>query len=60
MALRTGIVPPTANLRTPDPACDLDYVADGARELRPEVAVSNGFGFGGTNAVLVFRRWEKG
>ncbi|MFT4626141.1 MAG: 3-oxoacyl-[acyl-carrier-protein] synthase II [Myxococcota bacterium] len=58
MALRTGIVPPTANLEHPDPACDLDYVSDGARELQPSVAMSNGFGFGGTNAVLVFRRLE--
>ncbi len=58
MSLHTGIVPPTANLETPDPACDLDYVAEGARVLRPEVALSNGFGFGGTNASLVFRRWE--
>ena len=57
-ALRTGGVPPTANLDTPDPACDLDYVAEGARTSRPAVAVSNGFGFGGANAVLVFRRWE--
>lgn len=57
-ALHTGIVPPTANLWEPDPECDLDYVPREAREVRPRVALSNAFGFGGTNAVLVFRRWE--
>jgi 3-oxoacyl-[acyl-carrier-protein] synthase II len=58
MALHTGILPPTANLEEPDPACDLDFVPLTARESRPRVAISNGFGFGGTNAVLVFRKWE--
>ncbi len=58
MALHTGIVPPTANLEDPDPMCDLDFVPQTARESRPRVAMSNGFGFGGTNAVLVFRKWE--
>ncbi len=57
-ALETGIVPPTANLVCPDPQCDLDYVAGGARTAHPQVAISNAFGFGGTNATLVFRRWE--
>ncbi len=57
-ALRTGVVPPTAHLEEPDPECDLDYVPEGARKSSPRVAMSNGFGFGGTNAVLVFRRWE--
>ncbi len=58
MALRTGIVPPTANLFEPDPACDLDYVPLTARETRPRTALSNSFGFGGVNAALVFRRFE--
>ncbi|MBA2320755.1 MAG: beta-ketoacyl-ACP synthase II [Deltaproteobacteria bacterium] len=58
MALHTGILPPTANLEEPDPACDLDFVPRVAREARPGVAISNGFGFGGTNAVLVFRSME--
>jgi 3-oxoacyl-[acyl-carrier-protein] synthase II len=57
-ALETGIVPPTAHLEHPDPACDLDYVAEGARRCDPVVALSNGFGFGGANATLVFRKWE--
>jgi 3-oxoacyl-[acyl-carrier-protein] synthase II len=59
MALHTGVVPPTANLENPDPQCDLDYVPEGARLLHPSVALSNGFGFGGTNAVLAFARWEE-
>jgi 3-oxoacyl-[acyl-carrier-protein] synthase II len=56
MALHKGIVPPTANLEVPDPECDLDYVPNEARELPLRAALSNGFGFGGTNAVLVFGR----
>lgn len=59
MALHTGIVPPTANLHTPDPACDLDYVPLTARECRPRVVLSNAFGFGGANAALIFRRYEE-
>lgn len=59
MALHTGWVPPTAHLEEPDPECDLDYVREGKRELKPNVAISNGFGFGGTNATIVFRRWEE-
>ncbi len=56
MALHTGIIPPTINLDTPGEGCDLDYVPNTAREKRIDVAVSNGFGFGGTNGTLVFRR----
>lgn len=54
MALSTGWVPPTANLENPDPRCDLDHVPLEAREAKVLHAMSNGFGFGGTNAVLVF------
>ena len=56
MALHTGIVPPTINLENPSEGCDLDYVPNQAREARVDVAMSNGFGFGGTNGTLVFRR----
>jgi 3-oxoacyl-[acyl-carrier-protein] synthase II len=55
-AIRDGIIPPTANLHTPDPDCDLDYVPLTARKARVETAAINGFGFGGQNAVAVFRR----
>ena len=55
-AIRDGIIPPTANLHTPDPECDLDYVPITARRARVETAAINGFGFGGQNAVAVFRR----
>ncbi len=54
MSLSTGLVPPTANLENPDPRCDLDHVPLEAREAKVLHAMSNGFGFGGTNAVLVF------
>jgi 3-oxoacyl-[acyl-carrier-protein] synthase II len=55
LAIRDGIVPPTINLENPDPACDLDYVPGAAREAALQVALSNSFGFGGTNGSLVFR-----
>lgn len=55
LALRDQVAPPTINLETPDPECDLDYVPKVAREMKLTVAVSNSFGFGGTNASLVFR-----
>jgi 3-oxoacyl-[acyl-carrier-protein] synthase II len=57
-AIRDGMVPPTINLTTPDPACDLDYVPNQARRMPVEAAIVNGFGFGGQNAVTVFRRYE--
>ena len=57
-ALHEQVIPPTANLRTPDPECDLDCVPLKARHCEFRVALSNGFGFGGTNAVLAFKRWE--
>ncbi len=60
-AIRTGFVPPTMNLTTPDPECDLDYVPNRARDLRPEggvdVCLSNSFGFGGQNNTLCVRRF---
>jgi 3-oxoacyl-[acyl-carrier-protein] synthase II len=56
MAIHTGIVPPTINLHTPGEGCDLDYVPNVAREKKIDIAVSNGFGFGGTNGTLVFGR----
>lgn len=55
-AIRDGVIPPTANLTTPDPECDLDYVPLTARRARVETAAINGFGFGGQNAVAVFRK----
>jgi 3-oxoacyl-[acyl-carrier-protein] synthase II len=55
-ALETGILPPTINYETPDPACDLDYVPNVARTTNPTVALSNSFGFGGHNASIILRR----
>lgn len=56
LALHHGIIPPTINYETPDPRCDLDYVPNQARKAPIKVALSNSFGFGGTNACVVFRR----
>jgi 3-oxoacyl-[acyl-carrier-protein] synthase II len=56
LSLRRGVVPPTINLATPDPACDLDYVPNTSREMPLETAISNSFGFGGQNASLVMTR----
>jgi nodulation protein E len=58
LALRNGILPPTANFNQPDPACDLDVVPNVARPAAIEFALSNSFAFGGLNAVLAFRRFE--
>jgi 3-oxoacyl-[acyl-carrier-protein] synthase II len=58
LSLRHGWLPPTVNLESPDPACDLDYIREDGREARPEFVLSNSFGFGGINASLVFRRPE--
>jgi 3-oxoacyl-[acyl-carrier-protein] synthase II len=56
LALHTGVIPPTINLDEAGEGCDLDYVPNVARQARVDVAVSNGFGFGGTNGTLVFRK----
>ncbi|MCK6521499.1 beta-ketoacyl-ACP synthase II [Myxococcota bacterium] len=58
LALHHGVVPPTATWETPDPECDLDYVPKTAREVPIRRAISNSFGFGGTNASVVFGRFE--
>ncbi len=56
LAIRDQVSPPTINLRTPDPECDLDYVPNAARKMPIRIALSNSFGFGGTNGSLVFQR----
>ena len=58
LALRDQILPPTINLEKPDVECDLDYVPNHARKAQVEYAMSNSFGFGGTNGALLFRRWS--
>jgi 3-oxoacyl-[acyl-carrier-protein] synthase II len=57
LSIRDGLIPPTINYETPDPACDLDYVPNTARPAAVRVAIVNGFGFGGQNAVTVIRRY---
>jgi 3-oxoacyl-[acyl-carrier-protein] synthase II len=57
LAIRDGVLPPTINLENPDPACDLDYVPNRARERSVDVVLSNSFGFGGQNTALVLRRF---
>jgi len=58
LTLKTGIIPPTTNYETPDPECDLDYVPNVRREVAIKTAISQSFGFGGMNAVLVFSKWQ--
>lgn len=58
LALRDQILPPTINQENPDPACDLDYIPNKSRKAEVNFALSNSFGFGGTNASLLFKRWE--
>lgn len=58
LALTRGVLPPTTNYETPDPECDLDYIPNQPREQRVDFAMSNSFGFGGTNAALVLRRYQ--
>jgi 3-oxoacyl-[acyl-carrier-protein] synthase II len=59
LAIRDQIAPPTTNYETPDPECDLDYVPNHARPMRIDCALSNSFGFGGTNGALVFKRYTE-
>ena len=58
LSIRDQIAPPTINLDNQDPECDLDFVPNTAREMKIDVAMSNSFGFGGTNGTLVFKRYE--
>ena len=58
LALRDQILPPTVNYENPDPACDLDYIPNHARKAEVHYALSNSFGFGGTNASLIFKLWD--
>jgi 3-oxoacyl-[acyl-carrier-protein] synthase II len=59
LAIRDQIAPPTINLNNPDPECDLDYIANHARPMQIDYALSNSFGFGGTNASLIFKRYSE-
>ena len=58
LAMRDQVAPPTINYETPDPECDLDYVPNQARPMKIEYALSNSFGFGGTNGALIFKRYD--
>jgi 3-oxoacyl-[acyl-carrier-protein] synthase II len=58
LAIRDNVAPPTINYHTPDPDCDLDFVPNTARQMKIDVALSNSFGFGGTNGTLIFRRFS--
>lgn len=58
LAIRDQVAPPTINIVNPDPECDLDYVPDTAREMKIDVAMSNSFGFGGTNGTVIFRKLD--
>jgi len=57
LSIQNQIAPPTINLENPDPECDLDYIPNIARPMKIDVAMSNSFGFGGTNGTLIFKRY---
>ena len=57
--LQENILPPTINYEFPDPDCDLDYIPNAPREATVDYVLSNNFGFGGTNACLIFKRWAE-
>jgi 3-oxoacyl-[acyl-carrier-protein] synthase II len=59
LALRDQVIPPTVNIENLDPECDLDYVPNTARSAKLDIALSNSFGFGGTNGSLIFKRWTE-
>ncbi|MGH9649172.1 MAG: beta-ketoacyl-[acyl-carrier-protein] synthase II, partial [Terriglobales bacterium] len=60
LAIHHGVMPPTINYENPDPECDLDYVPNQARKApNLRLALTNSFGFGGTNGSILFRRWEE-
>jgi len=59
LAVRHQVAPPTINLDNPDPACDLDYAANVKRPMKIEYALSNSFGFGGTNGTLLLKRYHE-
>ena len=58
LTIKKGVIPPTINYETPDPDCDLDYVPNKARNADVKIAMTNSFGFGGTNGSLVFKAFE--
>ncbi len=59
MSLHSGTIPGTINYETPDPECDLNYMPDGPKPLRPEYVLCNSFGFGGTNCSLLYKKWQE-
>lgn len=58
LSIKDQVAPPTINLENQDPECDLDFVPNTARNMKIEIAMSNSFGFGGTNGTLIFKRYE--